>query len=75
MTLGTAAVAHGFQGEESYHLRLHQPDGLPQGKDQRGAKGLGKEGALSGTPRNGWLPHIPQTVFSCHALSPERCCH
>lgn len=68
VTLGTAAVGGGFQGEGSHHLHPRQPDGLPQGKDQRGAKGLGKESALSGTPGNGWLPRIPHTVFSCHAL-------
>lgn len=70
VTVGSAAVARGFQGEGSYHLHLHQPGGLPQGKDQKGAKGPGKEGSLSGTSGNGWLPCIPQTVFSYHALSP-----
>lgn len=64
MTWGIVAVAHGFQGEGPCRLHLHQRDGLCQ--EQREAKGLGKEGALSGTPGSGQLLCIPQTVFSCH---------
>lgn len=71
MAFGTAAVAHGFQEEGSMpppstSNRWTAPRQRPEGRK----KGQGKEGALSGTPDNGELPRMPQTVFSCHALWP-----
>lgn len=64
VTLGIAAVAHGFQGGRVTPSAPTPARWTAQGKDQRGAKGPGKEGTLSGTTGNGWLPLISHTVFS-----------
>lgn len=66
MTFGIVAAAHGFQGEGPCSLHLHERDGLRQ--EQREANGLGKKGALFGTPGSGQVLCIPQTVFSCLAI-------